>query len=78
MEWADRTCVFYDMEVVEMEQHFVIIYPTYNDIRAGYDEILEKRNMSYSFEEKQISIYGNLIIKIHRQRDELVKSLQLD
>lgn len=41
-EWENRACIFCDRGAVEMEHHFVMECSTYNDIRSGYIEILEK------------------------------------
>ena len=64
-DWENRTCLFCDTGAIEIEHHFIMICPTYSDIRSGYSKILENSSMSHLFEERQLDKTTNLIIKMH-------------
>jgi hypothetical protein len=75
--WEERTCIFCNKGVVEMEWHFVMECAAYEDIRSQYENNLEVDNMHQLFDGDKINQIASLLVKIHSRRYDIEKSVKM-
>ena len=75
--WEERTCIFYNKGVVEMEQQFFIECASYKDIHIQYENSLNVNNMHCLFEKDKINLIAILLVNIHRRRSNIEKDMKM-
>jgi hypothetical protein len=68
-------CVLYTSGKVETEKHFILECQDFKDSRDNYINILTFISWNDLFSEGTMEKLGEVIIKLNRKRDELLKSV---
>jgi hypothetical protein len=75
--WEERVCVLCTSGKVETEKHFILECEAFKDNRDNYINILIASSWNDLFSKGTMEKLGELIIKLNRERAELLKLLAL-
>ena len=73
----ERTCIYCNKGVVEIEWHFIMEYVAYEDIHIHHESNLKVNNMHDLFDEDKINQIASVLVKIHSRRFDNEKSMNM-
>ena len=73
----ERTYIFYDKGVVEIEWRFVMEYAAYKDICMQYENNIKVDNVHHLFDKEKINQIVSFLVKTHRRRYDIERNMKM-